>query len=53
MTDLLNLRFVTVVGKALRAGVHWVYLDAGTHHGLFEWLPAAGGLRMPVEVEYP
>lgn len=42
---------VSVVGTATRAGVRWVYLDAGTHHGLFEWLPAAGGLTMPVTAE--
>lgn len=42
---------VSVVGTATRAGIRWVYLDAGTHHGLFEWLPAAGGLTMPITVE--
>lgn len=41
----------SVVGTATRDGLRWVYLDAGTHHGLFEWLPAAGGLTMPVVVE--
>lgn len=42
---------VSVVGTATRGGVHWVYLDAGPHHGLFEWLPGAGGLTMPIAVE--
>jgi len=41
----------SVVGTATRGGVRWIYLDAGTHHGLFEWLPAAGGLTMPVTAE--
>jgi ornithine decarboxylase len=42
---------VSVVGTGTRGGVRWVYLDAGTHHGLFEWLPAAGGLTMPIRAE--
>jgi ornithine decarboxylase len=40
--------FVTVVGTAVRQGIRWIYLDAGTHHGLFETLTAAGGLSLPV-----
>ncbi|MEJ7593822.1 MAG: type III PLP-dependent enzyme [Planctomycetaceae bacterium] len=42
---------VSVVATAQRGGIRWVYLDAGTHHGLFEWLPAAGGLTMPIIAE--
>lgn len=41
----------SVVGTATRGGVRWVYLDAGIHHGLFEWSPAKGGLTMPITVE--
>lgn len=41
----------TVVGTAVRDGVPWVYLDAGIFHGLMEFLPAAGGFRLPVSVD--
>jgi ornithine decarboxylase len=41
----------SVVGTAEREGVTWVYLDAGIFHGLMEFLPAAGGFRLPVIVE--
>jgi len=41
----------TVIGTAQRADCSWAYLDAGLYHGLFETLPAAGGLRLPIEVD--
>ena len=42
----------SVVGTATRAGTRWAYLDAGIYHGLFETLPTAGGLALPIETEY-
>jgi ornithine decarboxylase len=38
----------SVVGASTRGGTRWVYLDAGVYHGLSEWLPACGGLTMPI-----
>ena len=41
----------SVVGTAVREGIPWVYLDAGIFHGLMEFLPAAGGFRLPVDLD--
>lgn len=41
----------SVVGTAVRDGVTWIYLDAGIFQGLMEFLPAAGGLRLPVTAD--
>jgi ornithine decarboxylase len=43
----------TVTGLSTRGGTAWAYLDAGVYHGAFETLPAAGGLRFPIEVGHP
>lgn len=41
----------SVISTATRDGLPWLYLDAGIYHGLFEALPAAGGLTFPVVAE--
>ncbi len=41
----------TVLGVAKRGDQHWVYLDAGVFHGLFEKLQVSGGFILPVDCE--
>lgn len=43
----------SVVGKATRSDVEWLYIDAGIYHGLFESLEVAGGITFPIHVEHP